>query len=640
MLFEDETTVKEKCNQLALASTNLRKGMALLLVNSHLGDFSTNSSCKGQGEKDREDPFWRIRVIKSELKIPAREPRATAGCPDRWISFLRLSEDQCGRLLLLGRFSSPEASYLSIPRLSCERSLHVHRFRSSNRAQPCLICLECLGCHPWGATPPPPTVRTRPLPTRPIYTPSPPTRPTPAPTRPTPAPTSPPTIPTEPPTAAPPPSPTRPRPTARPTTRRPPTTTTTTTTTSTTTTTTTTTKTTTTKTTTTKKTTTKKTTTKTTTTTTTTLAPFSVDQLICTVSGTAVFQKRVPPDGLCHFVYYADVVIVKGELVPIKNNLSWVTFKDTISTFKKTSGGIGFDVRYVSGMDLDAGAQNLGKLNSKNVKNYGILNAIEASTKLKGVYNKAKDLLKKLKSFQAQDNTRKTLLAFGIYNYLGENAWATLQEVFTSAINDAVADTVIAYSSVGWIERPSDCFSHPPSIFNMAKYTGEAAKEAGRAPDILTVSKMMTRDKKYNSGVKMGLSFELGTLVYRVKKAAINFDMVNVACKTMYITNMDIVPCKVNIHFLRNELYEGVNVGEVKGHNTTVLLFEDDNTLTEKCKQLALPTTNLRHGMALLLVNAHLGDFSADSPCKGQGEKDREDPFWRIRAMKTQLKIP
>ncbi|KAL1420319.1 hypothetical protein MTO96_024404 [Rhipicephalus appendiculatus] len=355
--------------------------------------------------------------------------------------------------------------------------------------------------------------------------------------------------------------------------------------------------------------------------TTTTPGPFSVDQLICTVSDTAVYDQRVPPDDLCHYVYYTSMVISKGELTPIKNKVSWVAFTTAVSSFKKTSGGIGFDVRYVDAMDFNAKIQiDLTKLNLENVKHYGILN--------------------KLKTLQIGDDTRRTLFAFGIYNYLGDKAWETLQEVFASAINDAVADTVVAYSSVGWTEGPGDCFSHPPSIFDKSKYRGEAVKEAGRAPDILSVSKMMTREKQYNGGVKMGLSFELGTLVYQVKTPATNFDMVNAACKTMFITNMDIVPCRLNVLLLRNELFEGVNVGEVKGQNSTIMLFEDDNTIKEKCKQLALTSTNLRNGMALLLVNAHLGDFSSNSSCKGQDEKDREDPFWRIRVVKSELKIP
>ncbi|KAH7935251.1 hypothetical protein HPB52_004950 [Rhipicephalus sanguineus] len=326
----------------------------------------------------------------------------------------------------------------------------------------------------------------------------------------------------------------------------------------------------------------------------------SVDQLICTVGDTAIFDRMVPLDGLCHYIYYTNIVVQKGELTAIKVSVSWNTFKAVLSGYKKTTGGIGFDVRYVDVTDLSAQVQ--GKLNDlylRNVKHYGILNALETSKNLTDIFTKAKGLLKKLKNFQVRDDTQKTLLAFGIYNYLEDGAWDTLQEVFASAVNDSVADTVIAYSSVGWIDGPEECFSHPPSIFNKRRYLDEAFKEAGRAPDILGVSKMMTRDKQYKSGVKMGLSFELGTLVYEVKTPTIPLDMVNAPCKTMYITSMDVL-----------------------------------------CIQLADRSTNLRPGMALLLVNAHLGDLSTNSTCKDLGERDREDPFWRIRVIKAELKIP
>ncbi|XP_037528310.2 uncharacterized protein LOC119405548 [Rhipicephalus sanguineus] len=151
---------------------------------------------------------------------------------------------------------------------------------------------------------------------------------------------------------------------------------------------------------------------------------------------------------------------------------------------------------------------------------------------------------------------------------------------------------------------------------------------------------MMTRDKQYKSGVKMGLSFELGTLVYEVKTPTIPLDMVNAPCKTMYITSMDVLPCRINPYNLRGEVYPGVNLAEVRGQNTTIMLFEDEVTVREKCIQLADRSTNLRPGMALLLVNAHLGDLSTNSTCKDLGERDREDPFWRIRVIKAELKIP
>ncbi|KAL1420312.1 hypothetical protein MTO96_024397 [Rhipicephalus appendiculatus] len=497
---------------------------------------------------------------------------------------------------------------------------------------------------------------THPLPTPPIYTPSLPTRATLAPTRP---PTSPPTtITTQSPSAPPTPSPTT-RTTPSPTTT--PTTSTTTTTTTSTTTTTTPSPTTTPTTSSTTRTTTRPTTQPTRTTT-----AFSVNQLICTVSETAVFQQMVPMDGLCHYVYYTNMMVMKGVLTPVKVTVSWNMFKSALRKFNKTTGGVGFDVRYVSETDLqvEVGDQ-LNELSSGNVKHSGILNVLAPSTKLMDLFKKAKRLLSRLKILQIRDFSRKTLLALGIYNYLGANAWENLQEVFASAVDEAVADTVIAYSSVGWIERRSECFSHPPSIFNISKYTGEARKYARRAPDIFTVSRMMARDKRYKTNIKIGLSFELGTLIYEMKNKSVAIDMVNAACHALYVASLDAVLLIVTQRFqlpilnasscmillapsvesparstqLRGEIFQGVNVAEFKNHPATIMFFEDENSIKEKCRQLALQSTNLRFGMALLLVNAHLGDFSTNSSCAEFGEKDRKDPFWRIKVIKAELDI-
>ncbi|XP_075730884.1 uncharacterized protein LOC142774405 [Rhipicephalus microplus] len=350
----------------------------------------------------------------------------------------------------------------------------------------------------------------------------------------------------------------------------------------------------------------------------------------------------VPTDGLCHHVYYTNLMVIESVLTPVKISLSWNMFKAAVKAFRKTVGGVGFDVRYVDEVDLQAEVrEQLYKLNPHNVRHYGILNVLETSSKLKDLFNKARRLLTILKRFQeARDVYGKTILAFGIYNYLGPRAWETLQEVFTSAVENSVADTVIAYSSVGWIEEPSECFSHPPSIFNKSKYIAGARKQAGRAPDIFTVSRLMTADKRFKTAVKVGLSFELGTLIYEVKEKAINFDMVNAPCKSLYVASLDAVPCRNDPYSMRGELFQGVNVAELRDFRKTIILFEDDITIAQKCRQLALRSTNLRFGMALLLVNAHLGDFSVNSTCAAYGEKDREDPFWRIKVIRTELNIP
>ncbi|KAH6941501.1 hypothetical protein HPB50_019158 [Hyalomma asiaticum] len=330
--------------------------------------------------------------------------------------------------------------------------------------------------------------------------------------------------------------------------------------------------------------------------------PVSVDELICTVGPGVLFDGMIPPDGLCHYIYYTSVAVVADVLHAVDTNEGWETFKHAFMGRKKTSGGIAFDIRYVTVMGLNAKVETALKDHaSKNIKHYGVLNVLEASTKIKDPYAKAKSILAKLKRIQGSDRTRKTVLGMGIYNYNGHKSYETIKEIFSDAVNESVADTVIVYTSVGWLESRKDCLTQPPSVFDRSVYTGVAAGNSKQAPDILSISKMMRRDQRYKSGVKMGVSLELGTLVYKLKKDKSNvlLNNVNAPCVLQYVTNLDVV-----------------------------------------CKGLVKNSTFLRHGMSLLLSNAHLGDFHTDGPCKGLNERDREDPFWRIRVIRLELKIP
>lgn len=200
---------------------------------------------------------------------------------------------------------------------------------------------------------------------------------------------------------------------------------------------------------------------------------------------------------------------------------------------------------------------------------------------------------------------------------------------------------MVAYCSVGWIERPSECFSHPPSVFYPSDLSGKAAVEAVRAPYMKTIVNLMRRDKQFTSNSRIGLSFELGTLVYTLKSAqrGISKDYVNAACKNLYVTNFDIVPCLVNTNRNRGELFKGVNVAQSLGDEKQIMLFESNDTLIYKIKQLADNATFLRGHMSFLLLNAHLGDFTnpRTATCKASDEKDRTDPFERIRVIRAEL---
>ncbi|KAH7970866.1 hypothetical protein HPB49_016249 [Dermacentor silvarum] len=328
----------------------------------------------------------------------------------------------------------------------------------------------------------------------------------------------------------------------------------------------------------------------------------SVDEIVCTIGDYALFPSMIPRDGLCNYVYYTNVVVVKDKLNGVAVSQSWEMFEKEMRTLTRTSGGIGFDIRYTNADSVNSEVEKkLRELVPKNIKHYGVLNVLQRANKVNDLYNKAKGLLSKLKRVQGNDAQRKTLIALGIYNYREQNAYGILQNMFTDAVNNHVADTVIAYSSVGWIERDLECYSHPPAIFNRGSYQGAAAAESERAPEMRRIALMMTRDKQFTSNTKMGLSFELGTLVYQLKTPyagqSPSFEMANAPCTTLYVTSLEVV-----------------------------------------CAKLAENATFLRPDMSLLMVNAHLGDPTQS--CVGLDGRERGDLFWRIEAVKTALHVP
>ncbi|XP_065311805.2 uncharacterized protein [Dermacentor albipictus] len=376
---------------------------------------------------------------------------------------------------------------------------------------------------------------------------------------------------------------------------------------------------------------------------TTATSDVSVNELVCTVGAYALYPSMIPTDGLCHYVYYSDVIMARdtlhGDLVPE----SWATFQSEMGTRSRTSGGIGFDIRYSTAAGVSAGIEKqLRELANKNIKHYGVLNLLQKAAKMKNMYSKAKELLKKLKGVQGNDATRKTLLAFGIYNYREKDAYTILQDIFTDAINNHVADTVIIYSSVGWIETEGVCYSHPTSVFDKSDFKGSSAdKEADRAPYISKIAQFMRRTVRYTSDTKMGLSFELGTLVYTLKKPysgnIVTDDMVNAECTVLVVTSLDVAPCKSDLQQRRVELFRHVNVAQVKGDKKKAMFFESEDTLRLKCLKLARNATLLRADMSLLLVNAHLGDPTKS--CPGRDGRERGEIFWRIEVVKATLNI-
>ncbi|KAH7971311.1 hypothetical protein HPB49_021338 [Dermacentor silvarum] len=372
-----------------------------------------------------------------------------------------------------------------------------------------------------------------------------------------------------------------------------------------------------------------------------------VTELICTVSGFAVFSTMYPPDGLCRYLFYCNVVVTNASMVGVEVSISWEVFKKQMKKFKKTSGGISFDSRYVTAASIKPVEKQLKDMaRNNNIKHYGVLNMLTVPAKAHGLLKQMKVLLKKLKNIQGTRSTRKTILAMGLYDYgMNGEYYTDFSLLFKDAIESSNADTVIAISSVGWLHDPSKCECTPPSVWDVLRFGGLRSILGKKYPDLKRQAALMSKQEHYNnSKVKMGLSFELATLAYNttydyIKQNAVDFAKMYTECNLFFTTNFDVVPCKINADSNRALVHPDVGMAFPKSLPSLILLFEDEDTLEKKCKDLIDPSTNLRPNMAILLLNVHLGDYDIVNKCVFN-DPQRSDHFWRIRVVKKTLKIP
>ncbi|XP_070381081.1 uncharacterized protein [Dermacentor albipictus] len=372
-------------------------------------------------------------------------------------------------------------------------------------------------------------------------------------------------------------------------------------------------------------------------TTTTTLTPFT--ELVCTVSGYWLFM--FPPDGLCHYLFYWDVVVFRKTIQDVDGSHYWEKFKDKTARLKKTSGGISFDSRVVAASIIRSVEKELEYLATINIKHYGVLSMLATREEAHDLLQHTKALLQKLKTIQGNDITKRMILAMGLYDYGSQGEYYSF---FTNLLKEAVdtskADTVIAISSVGWLYNSSRCELTPPSVWDTSALPGLASTLGRRYPDLRRHAALMSKHQSnFDLKVKMGLSFELSTLAYTVFQhwQALNVAMIHSECYSLSTASFAFVPCKNTLRSTRGLVHPDVSIA-ILDDAPRILLFEDEDTLQKKCRDLLKPSTDLRPNMVMLLFNVHLGGISDLNHC-GSSDPLRADPFWRVRVVKKTLNI-
>nr|XP_037272975.1 uncharacterized protein LOC119164875 [Rhipicephalus microplus] len=117
-----------------------------------------------------------------------------------------------------------------------------------------------------------------------------------------------------------------------------------------------------------------------------------------------------------------------------------------------------------------------------------------------------------------------------------------------------------------------------------------------------------------NAKAKLGLSFELGTMVYELAYGdgrPLNFSIVYAICKSYYVTSLDVVPCKIEGDPPFKKLQDNFNVGYIPDRPEVIYFWDDQDTLQKKV-DLLKKSANLRTNMSWLIYDAHLGDLTRD----------------------------
>ncbi|KAK8769382.1 hypothetical protein V5799_014152 [Amblyomma americanum] len=154
-------------------------------------------------------------------------------------------------------------------------------------------------------------------------------------------------------------------------------------------------------------------------------------------------------------------------------------------------------------------ASLLRALQTGNILHYGFLTLVAPITKLEQWVNKAKDIFLEFKNVQGNDQSKRTIIAMGTFNY--SSAMAQYADLFRRTIaKDYKADVVIVVSSSNIQEDVTSCRVVPPGALYIPP---------GNNPSFDVLMNMVKKANQYPDKYKIvGLSLEMAALVYRYHK--------------------------------------------------------------------------------------------------------------------------
>lgn len=196
-------------------------------------------------------------------------------------------------------------------------------------------------------------------------------------------------------------------------------------------------------------------------------------------------------------------------------------------------------------------------------------------------------------------------MAIGLYDYSEGDAWKAYKDVVKEVADTYKADTVIAISSAGPMRSESECYAVPPTALYSPnpKFIG-----------LMNQSELVAPGYPYqNSLAVVGLSLELGTLLYVLRKdAQAEQDIPYSPCIDASMTSFDGICAQSKyVPISRDGNLVAVAGYALAQSKNNVFLAEMPSTFADKYQRMA-SSVGFRNRMSWLLFNVHLGDHTSN----------------------------
>ncbi|KAL3213946.1 hypothetical protein MRX96_007345 [Rhipicephalus microplus] len=327
----------------------------------------------------------------------------------------------------------------------------------------------------------------------------------------------------------------------------------------------------------------------------------TVKEILCTVGHSAVMSSMYPPEGLCQYLYYTDVVIVRDQIRASLVQDSWKLFQVKARTYQYVKGGIGFDYRYITRAKIYSARRELLHLAQQNLKHYGLLNVVTKPDELNATVESMKPIIEALKDVQDNNHDKQTVIAIGSLTYKPEGFQLLYRQIIENVVNTFNADAVIAISSVSTMESSDDCYAVPPNVLR---------SPAPQFPSLETHWPLVRDNTTHaRSRTLLGLSFEMGTMFYVLKREVVRpLAGAYANCTGFGMTSRDAVcGSRRNTEFL-DEPYV-VYSAFLRSDTWKYVAFAEYFTSTRDKYHKALQKYgSVRRRLAWMLFNVHLVD--------------------------------